>query len=193
MEQCDPFLGRVLREDLSMKRWHLSRDQRRRRNEPGEDVGAETSRQRGSITPSERNPLAMWHQRYLSNAIVEGCPPSWAESCPLVSSEFYTWDITQWLSSHPQSGMWLFFFTFNLHCKLERNELHPPGFLCSVQLRKAISCHKADDDTKISHFLSAGRLSSLNINWSCFSSIKQGLKQIFGHKNSNYYTIKVNY
>lgn len=21
----------------------------------------------------------------------------------------------------------LFFFTFNLHCKLERNELHPPG------------------------------------------------------------------
>lgn len=39
----------------------------------------------------------------------------------------------------PHSGLRFFFFTFNLHGKLERNELHPPGFLCSVQLRKAIS------------------------------------------------------
>lgn len=59
-------------------------------------------------------------------------------------------------------------------------------------IKKSYFLVKADDDTKISHFLSAGRLSSLNINWSYFSSIK-GLEQIFGHKNSNYYTIKVNY
>lgn len=72
------------------------------------------------------------------NALLEGDSVE-GESCLLVSSKSYKSDIAQWLSSHPHSGVWLFFFTFNLHHKLERNELHPPGFLCSIQLRKAIS------------------------------------------------------
>lgn len=60
-------------------------------------------------------------------------------SGPLLSSKPPRSDPVQWLHPHPHISLRLFLLTFNLHRKLERNELHPRGFLRSIQLRKAIS------------------------------------------------------
>lgn len=100
--------------------------------------GTKPSQQRGPRTPSQRSTpgshdtgsLEPRHcQRRLSLA---GMPLAGFQQSPKSAT-------AQRLGSRPHSGMRLFFFTFNLHRKPERNELHPPGFLCSVQLRKAIS------------------------------------------------------
>lgn len=106
------------------------------RNEPGERPGTKAPKQR---TPQQRNTLSHMTQAVLGTRPLSKETPSWGWGglCLFAAILWVNHGSNSWV--HVPTQVRVISFTFNLPRKLDRNELHPPGFLCSVQLRKAIS------------------------------------------------------